>query len=212
MIMKRFVVSCICLLMFGLSSAVAQESPKTPKIPKPEFLQQKETPNAISANVGLYSTDQLLTAIISIPLAFQEVDGAKPISTCIPVGVRYMRTLTPTISVGAAMHYTGNYYEYRDDNNLDGHYSINYFSLSAECRFTYLRKNLVKLYGSVGVGLSYINLLNRKEGQSELDEHAATVAFNISPFGIRVGRQVGGYIELGVGYRGLVAAGVDIRF
>ena len=197
--MKRFIVGFVFLLamVFGASSAVAQESMR--KTPKPEYLQQMETPNAIGVDVAIWADNPLFVMAFGPGPDYDPYD----ISGVVPyVGVRYMRTLTPTISVGVVLHYTG---ELGCADRQSPMQSINYYSLSAECRFTYLRRDIVKLYGSLGFGVTYINALNPCHNSVALN-------FNVSPFGIRIGHKVGGYIELGVGYHGIIAAGVDVRF
>ena len=74
-----------------------------------------------------------------------------------------------------------------------------------QARFNWVRKELVKMYSSVGIGLM---------GGYDLEKEPGILpAFQISPVGIEIGRKVFGFCELGLGmmYTGAMA-GVGFRF
>ena len=73
-------------------------------------------------------------------------------------------------------------------------------------RLYYMSKDMVRLYGSVSMGLiAYFNNSHRSM--------AADVAFELSPVGVEVGRKLYGFLELGAGtvYVGF-SFGVGYRF
>lgn len=74
-----------------------------------------------------------------------------------------------------------------------------------QARFNWLRRDLVKMYSSVGLGMITGYDLNK--------DFSVFPAFQINPVGIEVGRKVFGFCELGVGmmYTGAMA-GVGFRF
>ena len=186
--MKRiFVLLCVgFVLNIGLLRA---EGPAL----RPEYLTQMEMPNAISVNVGYYSVENILTSLSGILFAFDPDTHETSTFTAPTVGVRYMRTISPVITAGCALHYSAFIRNaVREADNATSKQNCNNIALSAEIRFTYLRRGILKMYGS--------------------PQHGPFFNFNISPLGLRIGRQVGGFVELGLGYRGLVAAGFDIRF
>ena len=185
-IMRR-IIGGVCLLVVMLMGALDM-SAQSRKL-RPEYLQQKQTPHAIGVNVGMcpigYDFDTWTSSAII-------TDTYSSIVTPL-IGVRYMYTLSPTISLGGALHYMGKVTSGAKDH---------FMSVAVECRFTYVRQNLVKIYGSIGLGTTYDFYSKGRRVDNEF-------SFNISPIGIRVGRQVGGYLELSFGCRGLVAMGVD---
>lgn len=75
--------------------------------------------------------------------------------------------------------------------------------LMPECRFNWLRKDLVKMYSSVGVGIMV----------SPEFYYYVLPAGQISPVGIEVGKKLYGFCELGIGlmYTG-AKAGIGFRF
>ena len=202
--MKRiFVLLCVgFVLNIGLLRA---EGPAL----RPEYLTQMEMPNAISVNVGYYSVENILTSLSGILFAFDPDTHETSTFTAPTVGVRYMRTISPVITAGCALHYSAFIRNaVREADNATSKQNCNNIALSAEIRFTYLRRGILKMYGSVGLGVSYWNIVEKNVEP----QHGPFFNFNISPLGLRIGRQVGGFVELGLGYRGLVAAGFDIRF
>ncbi len=77
-------------------------------------------------------------------------------------------------------------------------------SLVPQARFTYLNREYVKLYSSIGAGaVAYISK----------DETEMAPEFHISPIGIMVGKKVFGFFETGIGtlYMGCMA-GIGFRF
>jgi hypothetical protein len=70
----------------------------------------------------------------------------------------------------------------------------------------------VRLYGSFSYGVSIFE--DAKAGDpNHFDESGAKPwAFQGTPFGIRIGRQFAGFCEIGLGYKGLVHGGIELRF
>jgi hypothetical protein len=69
----------------------------------------------------------------------------------------------------------------------------------------------VRLYGAVSYGVSIFNDNNIQPGKADQSGLWAT-GFQATPFGIRIGRQVAFFTEVGVGYKGLFHSGLDLRF
>jgi len=69
----------------------------------------------------------------------------------------------------------------------------------------------VRLYGSASYGLTIFSDNNVVAGQADRSG-AKPYGFQATPFGIRLGRQVAIFAEVGLGYKGLIHTGVDFRF
>lgn len=72
----------------------------------------------------------------------------------------------------------------------------------------------VKMYGSASLGLTVFDdfAISRDLYTYHRDESGAKITGHISPFGIRIGRKLGGFMELGLGYKGLFNFGMSYRF
>ena len=82
-----------------------------------------------------------------------------------------------------------------------------YFStITAEFACNYMVKPICQLYGMVGMGATIANI-----PKSEIKQW---IFFNmqLTPIGVRVGRDVAGFIEFGWGYKGLINAGLSVKF
>jgi hypothetical protein len=77
-----------------------------------------------------------------------------------------------------------------------------------DTRHDYIR---VRLYGSVSMGITV--LTDKTLGYGEADESGLKLwGFQGTPFGMRIGRQFAGFVELGYGYKGLIHGGIALRF
>jgi hypothetical protein len=63
------------------------------------------------------------------------------------------------------------------------------------------------LYGSTAIGATWKSASNG----SEVDKKTG-FAYQITPIGVAVGGMIAGWAELGFGYRGILSAGVAVRF
>lgn len=73
-----------------------------------------------------------------------------------------------------------------------------------QARFSYLNREYVKLYSSVGAGVSYATFQNT---------YSAAICLQLVPVGVTVGKKVFGFFEVGAGslYVGCMA-GIGCRF
>jgi hypothetical protein len=115
----------------------------------------------------------------------------------------YRYYLSPTVTLGMGI----------------GHENISnwasFTSFIPEVTFKYLDTKdshvRVRLYGSVGYGFSILNDLHT--GVGKVDESGAKPwGFQATPIGVRIGRQFAGFMELGLGYKGIVHGGLSWRF
>lgn len=90
-----------------------------------------------------------------------------------------------------------------------------FVTFSPEVTVSYLdtRQDMirVKLYGAFSYGISVFQDANVGYGHAD-ETGAKPWAFQATPIGIRVGRQIAGFCELGLGYKGLVHGGLAVRF
>jgi hypothetical protein len=77
--------------------------------------------------------------------------------------------------------------------------------------YHYLNKKIVQLYSGVQLGLFVYNQ-KYQDYKSEIKHKEINFAFQVDAFGVRVGKQIGGFIELGFGFGGIVKVGISGRF
>jgi hypothetical protein len=86
---------------------------------------------------------------------------------------------------------------------------VAYYDFMVRGDYTYLRREWVQLYSGAGIGLAVVIEGDVAEKYSDTEYW---FAFHVNAFGCRVGKRVAGFVELGFGYDGIVAAGVTAAF
>ena len=75
-------------------------------------------------------------------------------------------------------------------------------------RFAWLNRGIVQLYSGVGLGATY----EFYENTLTTEIQSFGVAYDVTFFGITVGRKWFGYLDIGAGNRGVISAGIGYRF
>ncbi len=81
-------------------------------------------------------------------------------------------------------------------------------SLLADGRAHWLARRHVDLYSGVAIGFTQ---LSDKLGAISADENDNFLGFHVIIAGVRVGRDMAGFLELGAGWNGILKAGVNAR-
>jgi hypothetical protein len=83
------------------------------------------------------------------------------------------------------------------------------FTFAGEANLYYLKKTNLDLYGSLGAGM-FVSWQRAYDGVSQKNYVSPTL--HCTAFGMRVGKDVGGFLELGYGFKGMVNGGLSFRF
>ncbi len=91
-----------------------------------------------------------------------------------------------------------------------------------------INHGMVRLYGTLGLGISYgnqidtydssyyvaryVNGVNSLGNSMAIDNSRYLLNYYFSFLGVHVGREVGGFIEVGLGYKGLINVGMSYKF
>lgn len=99
-------------------------------------------------------------------------------------------------------------------NGSESTEEITYLTVMPALDVTYYRSNVVRLYGTVmaGVGLLSTKVTRSDEELNDGGDDMAAFAFQLNPIGVRVGKQIAGFAELGVGTKGFVTLGLSAAF
>ena len=136
--------------------------------------------------------------------------------------LRYKYLINPNIALGIR----GSYVRYKHDGTLafnGGHnfsadWNISYITGMADLNFIYVDKEFIKLYAGISAGVSQYNLKFDKVSNPEYDdllnksEQRLYFAYEVIAFGITFGKQIGGFVEMGYGYAGMVNFGIYAGF
>lgn len=131
-------------------------------------------------------------------------------------GLGYKRNLSKRITLGLGFLYqsfdvtqtvkmplTGNLVDIKSQDI--------YYTFMARFDFSYVTTEWVNMYSGVGAGVS-VNQYVFDDDKQGKDDNNIYVAWQVNAFGIRVGKTLGGFAEVGFGYAGIVNAGLSLKF
>ncbi|MEO8532690.1 MAG: hypothetical protein ABI441_03020 [Flavobacterium sp.] len=79
--------------------------------------------------------------------------------------------------------------------------------------FSYIKTPLLDFYGSLGAGAVLTNeKVTESNNKKAATENQMDFAWQVNPVGLRVGKSLGGFAELGFGTKGFVTAGINYKF
>ena len=98
-------------------------------------------------------------------------------------------------------------YSYTSGGNANRHYDMKYSSIMGRVDFHYINLHHFKFYGGAALGNAW-----KKASSGGTSETKTGLAYQVTPLGIAFGGMIVGWAELGFGYRGVLSAGVAVRF
>lgn len=128
-------------------------------------------------------------------------------------GVGYHYFVSKNFKLGLSAQYARYDVSRSFSNGLSASETDTWVTLLVEPKGQWIDGRVAQLYSGVGLGASFY----RSEGRSSAREEVFTdnrtfFSFQVTPIGVRFGRAVGGHLELGFGYKGLINIGLSGRF
>lgn len=168
----------------------------------------------ISVSYGAISTDQV---VINLSMEFSSLfsqvydNGIYEISSIAgPLSLSYYRILESNKrwSFGGSIVY--NHINYINTENTNNAYIFNTLTIAPEAKIKYLNpQNKFNIYGSWGIGIAFFTYKKNEENETRTIPH---INFQVTPLGIEYGGNIKGFLELGVGYKGILSAGISVYF
>ncbi|NVK05819.1 MAG: hypothetical protein HWD92_13420 [Flavobacteriia bacterium] len=185
-------------------------------------LQAQDTRYQVGVGTGAITTTDLVSGLIDIASqelinSFSSIWGPNP-----DVNFRNY-SFNPTLALGGEYLFHKRWsliadYAYnslsRDiytEADYRGFASSTHHSLGIGIKGKYYKTDWVEMYSTFQMGVTFENV------RYQVDDESARYSwsyFNLHTtlYGLRVGQQLGGSFELGLGYQGIVRVGVDYRF
>ncbi len=193
----------LALILFSSSSAYAQE-------------QWENRRHDISAGYGVITYDEVTGVMSSVLTTILTLANANRQNMrwtgAFSLGYKYRAgKLFP---VGISVSYEKMSSDLTNkDGDLVGWENGEYITIMAEGQIRYVRKRVFQMYSGLGLGYTFassdIRFVN--DAQSNKD-HFNHFNFQANLLGFRVGTVVGGFLELGFGYKGIVNFGISAQF
>jgi hypothetical protein len=125
--------------------------------------------------------------------------------------LEYMRIIKPWLRVGISATVNPISTLLTSKSGFEFSYSYYLFTLMPRVDFYYINKGIFSMYSGIEVGASLI-LWQDRTGSSVSNDTGVRAAFHINAFGVRVGKDIGAFMEWGYGFRGMVNLGISGRF
>lgn len=133
-----------------------------------------------------------------------------PLRTSGVWGLVYGYRVSRPIEVGVSLSYAAYWRDLMraSDRSVASHQREHYVTLMPFARFMWLNRRSVQLYSAVQLGCQWGYKKYYMDGYSGF----TYLTGQFTPFGIRVGRRLFGYVEWGIGARGLFVGGIGYSF
>lgn len=170
----------------------------------------------VSFSYGILTNSQLYEIIRVIANAFDDYEYEATKFTGGLFATIRRSSANNKFRYGIAIGYDGAKGTYIDpvsSSSTPGTYRASHVTVAGEGLFAYMNKPTVRLYGFIGAG--YTNMTYRRTRNSSSNtetESGGSFNFQVTPIGVSFGQQFGGFLELGVGYKGVINIGAYARF
>lgn len=115
---------------------------------------------------------------------------------------------------GVTANYNSTKGEIYNVGTYEGELKRSFITVAFEGHYRYQNLKKVQLYSGIGVGYSVGNETLTKPlevGNQTTSGSINRLAYQINVIGIRMGNNIGGFIELGYGYKGIVNVGFSVQ-
>ncbi|MDR1743854.1 MAG: hypothetical protein LBR48_08595 [Dysgonamonadaceae bacterium] len=198
---KKIIHSAIAIMLLVANGVGAQDDFKR---------------HELEGGLGIWNTSQIVFTLSdalsnSLGIGGMNVNNLSG-SPAFHVGYKYW--LTERFGVGATLAMgseSGNVFNL--EKQYQGQIQRYYSNVAAEAAFNYINSEIFKVYALGGVGGLFLNQKYEPDGGSGTDKNdkGLFLDYQITPIGIKVGKNVGGFAEVGFGYKGIVNIGLFVR-
>jgi len=214
--MKKILLLSLGILMVLPVSAQTNEPSESAKVKKGQNEMRNDL--YVAYNYGsLYLTNPYAEhSYDNYPEIYNRPDDANSVGG---LTVGYNRSLTRVVMFGFMVSYEN----FASSGNYDPDFSgttysaeINDHVISEMATFTvnYVNKPVVRLYSAVGLGVSVVfsHIRGSSPGAVAETDRQAHFAGQWTMIGLRVGRTVGGFFEIGMGSAAMLSGGISYKF
>lgn len=127
------------------------------------------------------------------------------------VGYKTFLTKQQKLAVGGTFTYQTAKGDFSYGGEKAGDLQRNFYTIAAEADYRYIKKEKFHLYSGLGLGYTFSNETLMPITGSEKKTSSGNFDFQIIGIGARYGSNVGGFMELGFGYKGIICAGFFFR-
>ncbi|WP_031289860.1 outer membrane beta-barrel protein [Sphingobacterium sp. IITKGP-BTPF85] len=125
-------------------------------------------------------------------------------------GYRY--ALSNRFSIGADLSYANASSDMKNKSTNEITYrKSNFYMVLPTAKYSYVKRGIIDFYGTVASGAILANGSDRTDHE-KTTTNDKIFAFQVNPLGLRIGKDWGGFLEAGYGFKGIIALGASYRF
>lgn len=173
------------------------------------YAQEKGT-NDLGFSVGLVTTNDFLKTTEDI---INGIGGVTKRNTNIDpaFNLTYKRTILNNWSLYAEGTYQTMQEDVFENSIKTGDVSYRYITIGFGTEYHYVHKEWFQMYSGASIAYTFQNT-NFNTSSNIKDDSDNYFNFQVNLVGLRVGKKLAGFIELGVGYKGYTNLGLSYQF
>lgn len=183
----------------------------------PYLLYSQKLKNEISAGYGVLSMQEGFHGFgraFAGAFFFNPGDVKLNYSTG-PAIISYSRVINKDLTAGFSFSYTkvSSQISYLWTHSDTTRFTTQFYTVMGKMQYTYTKPDeIVQVYSGLAWGASFFNTVNNYPDRTSDTEDGSYFAFHFNILGIRVGQNFAGFMELGLGFNGLINGGVSVKF
>jgi hypothetical protein len=216
-LMKKIFILAFVLSIFPFLASFSQEAEQD--IMKSTKKDQRMLYNNVNFAYGIGSL-YIFTSEVNHSYSYDNYYYSGPRSDINSIGafmLGYDRMVSKVVMVGFVasyinVHYTRVYTSTGGGYQGKATFNDNLLNGIARITFNYVNKPSVRVYSSVGMGIT-VDLSNvEAPGIEEESDRKILPAGQVTFMGVRFGRSFGGFCEFGIGTNSIISAGLNYQF
>ncbi|MDR0371342.1 MAG: porin family protein [Prevotellaceae bacterium] len=161
---------------------------------------------AWSSNDIIFSLADMVVSVVPLDVSFKDHSS----TGAFYAGYKYL--FTERFGLGATLAYGRDAFNcYSTADAMVGRLNRNHFTFALEADYKYWQKGIWNVYGLAGVGVTYFNQAYKPNVGAISKNHKWHPNIQLTPVGIKAGNAFGGFAEVGIGYKGVINAGLFLR-
>lgn len=218
--MKRAIIKTTLTMLLAVIaiSVTAQNINESNIITPPEHEIKVQISDGLPLVVATAFMD-ITTDMLGTVLTFGNYKSNRDEETGSPhLGLGYKYHVNDRFSAGANLSYQSITTTYKledkdDGSRAKGERKISLVTIMPSVEYKYLKRDAFQLYGNADIGIAIGSVSQDISSDTGTDSSSGVAfAFQANPVGMRIGKQVAGFIEVGAGFKGFVTLGLTADF